>query len=370
MNKQLIKTSLLTLSALLLLINCGGDGKNGSTSNENLLSEDYIFIEPIVPPTPPTPTPPTPTPPSPTPPSPTPSENTAPVAHAGEDQKFSTSTLVTLDGSRSYDADDDPLTYQWTIVEKPSNSAAKLSDDTSMQPKFTADKDGRYRIRLIVNDGKINSHSDYVFITVNTPLPDNTPPTAVAEGSTNIIIKWGETSTVFLDASKSFDDGLINPLTYTWQSGPYIVTQAKVQATASCSNDWQRCYNADQRPICIFNVNLTVFDGEFSDTDSVNIKVDYSACEHEPIVEPDSIHLAPAYTQSIPVTKHKTYKLWAYYPDGKTKDVTADAVLSTSDTSIATINASGQVTGIAVGNVLIIADYAGQRDTAPLIVTK
>ena len=367
MKKNYLKQSIVTLSTLLLLASCGSDGKNGASSENNLLSEDYIFIEPIPEPTPPSPEP-TPTPPSPVPPTPTP-DNTIPVAHAGENQEVSPSTIVTLDGSRSYDADDDPLTYQWVLVAKPSGSSAILSDDTKIHPQFTADKDGRYRVRLVVNDGKSNSHSDYVFISVNMPLPENTPPTAIAEGSTTIIIKWDETSKIFIDGSKSFDDGLINPLTYSWQSGPYTVNKPTIQASASCAEDWQRCYNADQRPICSANVTLTVFDGEFSDTGSVNIKVDYSACEHEPIVEPDSIHLAPAYTQSIPVTKHKTYKLWANYPDSSPKDVTADAVLSTSDTSIATINVTGQVTGVSVGNVLIIADYAGQRDTAPLIVT-
>lgn len=364
-----IKYLILSLSVGLLFSACSDDGKNGASSENNLLSEDYIFIEPIPEPTPPSPEP-TPTPPSPeptpTPPSP---DNTIPIAHAGDDQAISTSKVVTLDGSRSYDADDDPLTYKWTIVEKPSNSTAVLSNDTDIYPKLTVDKDGLYRIRLVVNDGKDNSKSDYVFITLNAPTPQNTPPTAIAEGSTNVVVKWHETNTVILDGSKSVDDGLINPLTYSWQSGPYIVNKATVQANTNCSDDWQRCYNADQRPICSFNVTLTVFDGEFSDTDSVNIKVDYSACENQPIIQPNSIHLDPAYTQTIPVSKHKTYKLWAYYDDGSTKDVTADAVLSTSNTNIAIIKTTGEVTGISIGDVLIIAEYAGQRDTAPLTVT-
>ena len=355
-------TLFFALMAFVLLTACGGDGENGAASNENLLSGDYIFIEPIPePPVPPIPTPPVP-------PTPTP-ENTIPVAHAGADQEVSPSTFITLDGSRSYDADDDPLTYQWVMVAKPLGSAAKLVGDTTAHPTFNTDKDGHYRIRLVVNDGKTNSHSDYVFVSVNEPIPDNIPPTAVAKGSKTVIVKWGEKHEAILDGNESFDDGLINPLTYSWKSGPYIVNEPIIRATASCSDDWQRCYNADQRPICSFDITLTVFDGEFSDTDTSNLRVDYSECEHEPIVIPDSIHLDPAYTQIIPVTKHKTYKLWAYYDDLSTEDVTQDAVFSTSNTNIATIDSNGKVTGVSVGDVLIIAEYAGQRDTAPLTVT-
>ena len=70
------------------------------------------------------------------------------------------------------------------------------------------------------------------------------------------------------------------------------------------------------------------------------------------------------------MTKHKTYTLWVYYKDLSTEDVTKDAQLSTSNTSIATINAAGVVTGIAPGNVLIKASYKEFKDTAPLTVVK
>ena len=360
------------MSTLLLLTACGGDGKNGAYSNDNLLSDDYTFIDPIYPVVPPEPEPsPDPKPePDPQPePQPDPS-NTKPVADAGENIALNVSSIVTLDGSRSYDADGDPLQYTWTLLKKPEGSRAQFSDATTAQPKLHIDKEGYYTAQLVVFDGKAYSKPDFVLIRLNAPTPSNTPPVAVAGESQVVIVHWEGSNTITLDGRGSRDDGLIMPLTYTWSAGKYSINQPVVHATPSCNDDWQLCYNADQRPICASDITLTVFDGEFSNSDTVNIIVDYSECEKGPIKEISSIHLDPAYHQTIPVSKHKTYKVWVYYKDGTTEDVTSRSKLSTSDTSIATINSAGVVTGIAPGDVLIQAGYQNFKDTAPLTVTK
>ena len=67
-------------------------------------------------------------------------------------------TLVTLDGSESFDNDTDPLTYAWTLTSAlPADSTATLSGSTTVHPTFTPDKPGDYVIQLIVNDGYGNS---------------------------------------------------------------------------------------------------------------------------------------------------------------------------------------------------------------------
>src|SRR5450759_4782564 len=102
---------------------------------------------------------------------PPPIVNTAPVASAGTDQSILTNAVVTLDGSKSSDANGDSLTYAWTLTAKPAGSAATLSSSTSAMPTFTADVAGTYVATLIVNDGKVNRSAASVNITVTaTPV--------------------------------------------------------------------------------------------------------------------------------------------------------------------------------------------------------
>lgn len=132
--------------------------------------------------------------------------NSAPVANAGPNQTVKVGVTVTLDGSASTDADGNPLTYQWSFVSVPTGSAATLVGPTTVKPTFIADKAGDYLVRLIVNDGIVNSAPATVTITTaNTaPVANAGPDQAAAAGST-----------VTLDGSGSTDaDG--NPLTYDW----------------------------------------------------------------------------------------------------------------------------------------------------------
>ncbi|NOZ83227.1 MAG: JDVT-CTERM domain-containing protein, partial [Epsilonproteobacteria bacterium] len=94
--------------------------------------------------------------------------NTPPVADAGSDQNVQTGSVVTLDGSASYDIDGNPLTYQWSFTSKPAGSSAALTDPTAVKPAFTADINGSYILSLVVNDGTVNSAADSVTITAAT----------------------------------------------------------------------------------------------------------------------------------------------------------------------------------------------------------
>ncbi len=92
----------------------------------------------------------------------------APISRAGVDQNVLTTSLVTLDGSGSSDANSDTLTYSWTVESKPLGSSATLSETTIVDPMFTADVDGAYVFSLVVNDGTVDSVSDTVIINATT----------------------------------------------------------------------------------------------------------------------------------------------------------------------------------------------------------
>jgi len=92
--------------------------------------------------------------------------NSSPVADAGSDQSIYVGSDVTLDGSGSYDPDNDPLTYTWSFDSMPDGSTAILNGSNSVNSSFTPDVVGDYIVSLVVNDGTLNSAPDTVTITV------------------------------------------------------------------------------------------------------------------------------------------------------------------------------------------------------------
>lgn len=175
MNKAVF--NLLVSSLLLIfLIGCGGGGSSGSATNANPTTS-----------------------------------NVAPVADAGADQTVNVGNLAILDGTASYDPDENyPLTYEWQIISKPSEStaASSVSDFSDPTFTFTADLPGEYSIQLVVIDdlGMVSEPYIVVVSTSNSmPVADAGPDQAFAN----------EGITVELDGSQSFDpDG--DPITYAW----------------------------------------------------------------------------------------------------------------------------------------------------------
>ncbi|MBL8470748.1 MAG: IPT/TIG domain-containing protein, partial [Rhodocyclaceae bacterium] len=122
----------------------------------------------------------------------------APNADAGRIQAVRAGASVRLDGSASRDPENLPLSYLWTLTDKPVGSTAQLLDAHGPQPSFTADLRGLYRARLDVRDA----------IQAGTPATvvvaaygGNTPPTAVA--GSDQTVRTG--TLVQLDGSASFD---------------------------------------------------------------------------------------------------------------------------------------------------------------------
>jgi trimeric autotransporter adhesin len=132
--------------------------------------------------------------------------NTAPVANAGPAQTVAIGSTVTLDGSGSTDVDHDMLTYRWSLAQKPSGSAAQLSDPSVVKPTFVMDLPGHYVAQLFVNDGTVDSVAATVTITSVNSAP-------VANAGANQSVTVG--SLVALDGGGSSDVDA-DPLTYRW----------------------------------------------------------------------------------------------------------------------------------------------------------
>ncbi|MDX2463828.1 MAG: beta-propeller fold lactonase family protein, partial [Porticoccus sp.] len=92
--------------------------------------------------------------------------NIAPIAvNQQATGNISAGTKVELDGSRSSDANGDPLTYRWALTQKPSESTAEITQASSPISSFVTDVAGDYEATLIVNDGMLDSASTAVALT-------------------------------------------------------------------------------------------------------------------------------------------------------------------------------------------------------------
>ena len=153
--------------------------------------------------------------------------NSAPVADAGLAQSVKLNDTVTLDGTKSSDANNDFLTYKWVLITKPSGSKAALSSTTSSKPTFAADVAGTFVASLIVNDGKVDSVAAATTVTVATA---NADPIANAGVNQNVTVN----SIVTLDGSNSSDANR-DPLTYRWamMSSPTGFTGTLVNPTSA-----------------------------------------------------------------------------------------------------------------------------------------
>ncbi len=138
--------------------------------------------------------------------------NSTPTADAGPDLTIEAGKAIVLDGSKSHDPEEDPLSYSWVISDGPPGWDAKFSDIHSAQTQFFAYTPGRYTVSLTVNDGYQQSLADQTTVTV-VNATQNHRPVAIAQYT--IAYNELEEFTLYLDGSKSYDpDGDL--LNYQW----------------------------------------------------------------------------------------------------------------------------------------------------------
>ncbi len=190
-------------------------------------------------------------------------KNIAPIADAGDNQNVKIDDSVTLDGSKSFDANADMLTYKWKIVQKPLGSLASLSNIAVVQPSVVVDLAGTYVFGLQVNDGEMDSSLSSVTIQVSNA---NSAPIADA-GKTQEVYT---TTYVTLDGSASSDVDH-NILTYNWS----IVSQPEgSSSTLIHKNTINPSFLADTEGTYVFSllVSDAVLNSNYAYV-SVNAKV-------------------------------------------------------------------------------------------------
>ncbi len=192
--------------------------------------------------------------------------NYPPVADAGPDKNVITNKLVTLDGSDSYDPEGDLITFLWSFVEIPVGSSiidASLSDTTSAKPTFIPDVDGIYRLKLIVNDGELDSDPDEVEIIATTP---NVPPNADAGSDQNVYTG----TLVQLDGSGSNDpDNGPQLLSHLWSFAVLPQGSGLTDADIADRNKAKASFVPDADGTYI--IKLAVSDGDLASNDDVII---------------------------------------------------------------------------------------------------
>lgn len=134
--------------------------------------------------------------------------NVAPMANAGVVQSVMTGDLVTLDASKSTDANNDALTYLWTLTSKPTGSQTVLTGSNTARPTFVADISGTYVASLSVNDGSASSTPTQVSVVASVA---NAAPVANAGLAQSVQVG----SKVALSGAAS-SDANGDVLTYSW----------------------------------------------------------------------------------------------------------------------------------------------------------
>lgn len=133
------------------------------------------------------------------------------VANAGPDQSVFIGTFVTLNGSKSTNANQTGLTYTWTLT-KPASSKATLSNPILVNPALTVDVEGTYEATLVVTDAQNSSRKSAPATVIVIASKTNPPPVAKVEAPSSTFTS----RTVLLNGSGS-SDANGDRLTFTWR---------------------------------------------------------------------------------------------------------------------------------------------------------
>ena len=277
-------------------------------------------------------------------------DNTAPVADSGTSRTVVPGAMVVLDGTHSWDANDHPLTYSWSVASRPPGSSATLRNATTASPSMLVDVEGTYVAQLIVNDG----------------IVDSVPRTVTISGASIAIALTP------------------NPLNITGPSGNLIITLPQPAPTGGLT----LTLSSDNPAVA--TVTSSIFLSESSASVGVRINAISpgsavitvsgpglgSAAASVNVAPPGSLTLSGAAAMVLSQTGNLTLTLSVPAPSGgltvdlTSSDATKVAVLSTSVTVPAgATTATIPVDAVNVGSAAITASATNYTTSAPFTVT-
>jgi uncharacterized repeat protein (TIGR01451 family) len=198
--------------------------------------------------------------------------NQPPVANAGPDQSVNADSTVQLNGDRSSDPEGQPLTYLWSFGSRPAVSNATLNGATTATPTFIPDVPGPFTIRLIVNDGALDSDPDAVTVNVNAPPvanagPDQTVPvgsTVQLDGagssdpeSSGLSYHWILNTRPPGSAAVLSNADIRNPNFFADAPGTYIAQLVVNDGLVNSSSDLVVIHTANRAPIANAGADIT-----------------------------------------------------------------------------------------------------------------
>lgn len=99
------------------------------------------------------------------------SDNIAPTAVATSNFTiYIVGDNAILDGTESFDPDNDPIAYDWSIVSSPAGSSATISNTSNSTPTIILDVEGIYEVALTVSDPIGPGSTDTVSFVATTAL--------------------------------------------------------------------------------------------------------------------------------------------------------------------------------------------------------
>lgn len=229
------------------------------------------------------------------------STNYVPVARAGSNQTLMAGDTANLFGYGSSDANGDPLTYSWTLSSKPAGSGASLSATTLNTP-FVPDLPGIYVIRLIVNDGKVNSSPSTMTITA-TPRHDYSNVTDYAKVSNTLISAVNFMNSMLL-ATPSYLDDLFNSNLAQFEvpiqnyfGSDVAGDMAKAQMTVTTiKHDYPVQASADRKP---YRLQYDEFDSQGANIYTLRIGSIYGCSNANDVKNPTAECVQYSYQQIV-----------------------------------------------------------------------